>query len=60
MVILESGEEIFVGFAISLYEFLFTVYEKAIVPFHGHTDYVLVKNIYNPILDEIVSYKALG
>lgn len=59
-IVLSTGKEMFVGFAESLYEYLLVVHEKPIVPFHGHLDFVLVKNVYNPDVDDYVTYKAKG
>jgi len=58
IIILSDGTERMVGYATSIYEFILEVFEMIIVPFHGHNDYVLVHNVYNPDVDAIVTYKS--
>lgn len=56
--ILESGEEIFCGYASSIFTF-FLGQGKTYVPMSGNKEYVLIKNIYNPDRHQIVSYKSI-
>ena len=59
-IVLEDLTEVFVGMASSIYEWIFTIEDRIIVPFHGHNDYVIVKNVYNEAYDQYVTYKAIS
>lgn len=58
-IVLDTGEEIFVAHATSLYNYFKATRNKVIVPFNGNLDYILVKNIYYPKLKQFVSYKSV-
>jgi hypothetical protein len=58
IIILESGEEIFSGFATSLYKHLLFLYGGKYVPLNGNRDYTCIKNMYNPHHKQFVTYKA--
>lgn len=58
--ILESGEEIFCGFATSIFKYLLSTYEFRIVPMSGNREYVLIRNVYNHERNQIVSYKSVA
>lgn len=59
VMILESGEEIFCGFATSVFKYLQGVYQCNIVPLHGNREYAMVRNIYNEERRQLVSYKSI-
>jgi len=58
-IILETGVEILIGAANSIYEWILEIEERIIVPFHGHTDYIIVHKVYNEQYDQWVTYKAV-
>ncbi len=57
--ILDSGEEIFCGFATSVYKYLLAAYKAKYVPLNGDKQYVLIRNMYSPDKNQIVSYKSI-
>ncbi len=56
--VLESGEEIFCGYATNIYKYLLGVYNIKYVPLSGNKQYVLIRNLYNSDKNQFVSYKA--
>ena len=57
--VLSTGQEILVGYATSLYDYLLEKKKKSIVPLHGHIDYMLVHNLYSKKYKQFVTYKAI-
>ncbi len=60
IIILESGEEIFSGFADSLLKHLMFLYGGKYVPLSGNKDYTCIRNMYNPYYNQFVTYKAIA
>ncbi len=60
IIILESGEEIFSGFADTLFKHLFHMYGGKYVPLNGNREYTCIRNMYNPHFDQFVTYKAIA
>jgi len=59
LIVLSTGQEILIGYAESIYEWIKEIEERIIVPFHGHNDYIVVHNVYNEAYDDYVTYKAV-
>jgi hypothetical protein len=60
VLVLNSGEEIVLGHATSLFKYLLRIESRVIVPIHGNRDYSIVKNVYNKMCDQYVTYKAIA
>lgn len=58
VMILASGEEIFCGFATSIYKYLLITYKNKYVPLNGDRKYVFIRNLYLQDTNQIVSFKA--
>ena len=57
---MESGEEIVLGYSTSLFRYLLNNRKEIIVPIHGNRNYTIVKNIYNDMCDQFVTYKSVA
>jgi hypothetical protein len=60
VMILESGEEIVLGHATSLFKYLLNKIGYPIVPIHGNREYSLIKNIYDNKHKQFVTYKSVA
>jgi hypothetical protein len=58
ILVLDSGEEIILGHASSLFKFLLNYIGNVIVPIHGNREYTLVKNIYDENHNQFVTYRS--
>lgn len=58
-IVLESGEEIFSGFATSVYKHLLFMYGGKYVPLSGNKEYTCIRNMYSPYYNQLVTYKSV-
>ena len=59
ILVLESGEEILIGYARSVFKYFKMMYGYKLVPLNGDKKYIQIRNVYDEDRKQFVTYKSV-